>query len=422
VLTTNAQEDPRFGGHESIVAYNLRSILCVPLKLKSEIIGAIYADNRIRSGIFTEYERDLLNAFANQSAVAIENARLFASVRASLAEVSELKNLMDNIFASIANGVMTTDSEERITLCNRAAADILGYSRQDLLGQHLDTVLPSIAVELSALAKRVRAEQRTLMGVELTPRLPNRGEVELRMNLSPLIDVDQSAQGVAIVLDDLTERRQLEARWRLFARMVSPAVIEQLNPDEVQLGGERTQLTTLFTDIRGFTHLSERISPDELVNILNIYLSAAADAILDQRGTIDKFMGDAVMAWFNAPIPQADHALRAVQAALDIQEVTTRLHEKLPPEYHLVFGTGIHAGEVVLGLIGTQERLDYTAIGDSVNTAKRIQEAASDGQILISAEIYNLVCELVQTRKLDEISVKGKSQPIQVYEVLGINT
>ena len=109
ILTTNAQEDPRFGSQESIVAFNLRSILCVPLKVKSDLIGVIYADNRIRSGIFTENERDLLTAFSNQAAVAIENARLFSSLKHTLAEVTELKNLMDNVFASIASGVITAD-------------------------------------------------------------------------------------------------------------------------------------------------------------------------------------------------------------------------------------------------------------------------------------------------------------------------
>ena len=127
MLTTNAQEDPRFGGQESIVAYNLRSILCVPLHAKTEIIGVIYADNRIRSGLFNEAERDLLKVFADQAAIAIENARLFASVRHTLDEVSGLKNLMDNVFASIASGVITADDKERVTLCNRAAQRILGY-------------------------------------------------------------------------------------------------------------------------------------------------------------------------------------------------------------------------------------------------------------------------------------------------------
>src|SRR5574341_531441 len=121
IVTTNAQEDQRFVGQDSIVALNLRSILCVPLKVKNDLIGVIYADNRIRTGIFAESERDLLVAFANQAVVAIDNARLFSSLRQTLAEVTELKNLMDNVFASIASGVITANVQNQITLANRAA-------------------------------------------------------------------------------------------------------------------------------------------------------------------------------------------------------------------------------------------------------------------------------------------------------------
>ena len=124
-VTTNAQEDHRFVGQESIVAFNLRSILCVPLKVKNDLIGVIYADNRIRAGIFADSERNLLVAFANQAAVAIENARLFSSLKNTLEEVTGLKNLMDNIFASIASGVITADIQNQITLTNRAAERIL---------------------------------------------------------------------------------------------------------------------------------------------------------------------------------------------------------------------------------------------------------------------------------------------------------
>ncbi|HMD90961.1 MAG TPA: GAF domain-containing protein, partial [Anaerolineaceae bacterium] len=126
LLTTNAQEDPRFTGQDSIVAHNLRSILCVPLKVKGQVTGVIYADNRIRSGLFTQKQLDILVAFANQAAVAIENASLFASVKRTLAEVTELKNLMDNVFYSITSGVLTADTSERVMLCNRAAELILG--------------------------------------------------------------------------------------------------------------------------------------------------------------------------------------------------------------------------------------------------------------------------------------------------------
>jgi adenylate cyclase len=417
VLTTNAQEDPRFGGHESIVIHNLRSILCVPLMAKAELIGVIYADNRIRSGIFKEAEKDLLRVFANQAAIAIENARLFASVRHTLAEVTKLKNLMDNIFASIASGVLTADVENQITLCNRAAESILGQSVAELVGRRLDEALP---LELQAHLASVRETDKAVMGLEITHNHPQRGAQDWRLNLSPLKDADQTTQGVAIVLDDMTEHKKLEAQRRLLERMVSPAVLAQINPDSLEIGGQQRDITVVFADIRGFTSFSEKQTPEELVAVLNRYLAAGAEAVLAQEGTVDKFLGDAVMAWFNAPLPQADHSLRAVRAALGLKSAVEKLHAELPPEAHLSFGIGIHYGEAVLGWIGTEKRLEYTAIGDSVNTAKRIQENAARNQILISKEAYERVKDQVEANACAPLKVKGKSEVVDVYEVVGL--
>ncbi|NOY98247.1 MAG: GAF domain-containing protein [Chloroflexi bacterium] len=420
VLTTNAQEDPRFGGQESIIAHNMRSILCVPLKVKNELTGVLYADNRIRSGIFTEAARNLLTAFANQAAIAIENARLFASLRYTLAEVTELKNLMDNIFASITSGVITANVKDQITLCNHAAESIIGHTTAEIVGHRLDEIFPSLADNILPHLIAVRQTDEPIVDLEITHTLPERGSVDWRLNLSPLKDADQTTQGVAIVLDDLTERKRLEAQRRLFERMVSPAVIQQLDPDSLHLGGKRGDISILFADIRGFTSYSEQRSPEELVSVLNRYLAAAAEAVLAQEGTIDKFLGDAVMAWFNAPIPQPDHTMRAVRTALAIRDAVQKLHAELPPEAHLSFGVGIHYGEVVLGLIGTEKRLEYTAIGDSVNTTKRIQENSANNQILISAEAYQRVNKQVKAKLYAPLRVKGKREPVEVYEIIGL--
>ena len=419
VVTTNAQEDKRFVGQESIVAFNLRSILCVPLKVKNELIGVIYADNRIRAGIFAETEKELLEAFANQAAVAIDNARLFSSLKQTLEEVTALKNLMDNVFASIASGVITADVQDKITLANRAAENILGSPTQDIIGSHLDEALASVSSELSPHLTEVRKTDKPIVDLEISHTLPKRGAVDWRLNLSPLKDASQKTQGVTIVLDDLTERKKLEAQRRLFERMVSPAVIEQLDPNSLQLGGKRAEITALFADIRGFTNFSESISPEKLVSILNLYLAAMADAVLAQEGTVDKFMGDAIMAWFNAPIPQPDHTLRAVKTALAIRESVEKLYKELPEDSHLGFGVGIHFGDAVLGLIGTEKRLEYTAISDTINTAKRIQENSARNQIVISREAYERVKSQVNVKPLEPMTMKGKSKPVEVFEVMG---
>lgn len=420
VLTTNAREDPRFGGQESIIAFNLRSILCVPLMVKSELIGVIYADNRIRTGIFSESDRDLLQAFANQAAVAIENARLFSSLKRTLEEVTELKNLMDDVFASIVSGVITADAQDQITLCNRAAASILGRASGEIVGRSLEEVMSTFADDIQPHLDSVRKSDQAIVGLELSHDLPARGYVDWRFNLSPLKDAGQKTQGVAIVLDDMTERKKLEGQRKLLQRMVSPAVLDQIDPNSLQIGGKKVYITILFADIRGFTAYSEQHSPEELVAVLNRYLAAAADAVLANEGTVDKFLGDAVMAWYNAPLPQPDHTLRAVKSALAIRDAVAALHAELPEEAHLDFGVGIHYGEAVLGWIGTEKRLEYTAISDSVNTTKRIQENCARNQILISREAYERVKDEIDSKPFVPLSVKGKTQPLAVYELLGI--
>jgi class 3 adenylate cyclase len=287
-----------------------------------------------------------------------------------------------------------------------------------MIGHNLNEIFPPIANDLLGYIGEVRQKDQYMVGLEFKSNMPQRGSVTLSFNLSPLKDALHSTQGVAIVLDDLTEKKRLEAQRRLFERMVSPAVIEQLDPDKLQLGGKRAGITTLFADIRGFTSFSESVDPEILVSVLNRYLAAAAEAILAEQGTIDKFMGDAVMAWFNAPILQPDHALRAVRAALGIRKSVDALTHEIPPEMQRSFGVGIHYGEVVLGLVGTETRLEYTAIGDSVNTAKRIQENSSAGQILISAEVYSQLEDRVKVRQVEPIHAKGKKKPVEVYEVL----
>ena len=420
VLTTNAREDPRFGGQESIIAFNLRSILCVPLMVKSELIGVIYTDNRIRTGIFSESDRDLLQAFANQAAVAIENARLFSSLKRTLEEVTELKNLMDDVFASIVSGVITADAKDQITLCNRAAASILGRASAEIVGRPLDEIMSTFANDILPHLNSVRKSDQPILGLELTHDLPERGSVDWRFNLSPLKDAGQKTQGVAIVLDDMTERKKLEGQLKLLQRMVSPAVLDQIDPNSLQIGGKKVYITILFADIRGFTAYSEQHSPEELVAVLNRYLAAAADAVLASEGTVDKFLGDAVMAWYNAPLPQPDHTLRAVKSALAIRDAVAALHAELPKEAHLDFGVGIHYGDAVLGWIGTEKRLEYTAISDSVNTTKRIQENCAKNQILISREAYERVKDEIDAKPFVPLSVKGKTQPLDVYEVVGL--
>ncbi len=415
IVTTNAQMDPRFKAQESVIGYNLRSILCVPLRYRGRVTGVIYADNRILTGLFSDDDRDLLAAFAGQAAVAIENARLFESV-------SNAKALMDNIFASITSGVITTDIQDQITLFNRAAERILRVSAAEVSGAPFGDALPPLEQELRPLLEQVKSSGEPIVEFERELTLPQAGPVILRTSLSPIKDAEDEMLGVAIVVDDLTEQRRLEARYQMFQRFVSPAVIERLplDPHELRLGGQRQEITSLFADIRGFTNFSRLHDPEELVEVLNRYLDVGGKAVLSEEGTLDKILGDCVVAIFNAPLRQEDHVLRAVRAALKIQEGVARLHEQMPPDYHLNYGVGINVGDVVVGFIGTSQQMNYTAIGSSVNLTSRLQNAAAPGQILLTETAYRRVERYVEARALSPIEVKGFNEPIPVYEVLGL--
>jgi adenylate cyclase len=413
IVTTNAQVDPRFKTRESVIGYSLRSILCVPLRARGEITGVIYADNRIRAGLFSDHDRDLLTTFAGQAAVAIENARLFESVASA-------KALRDNVFASITSGVITTDIEEQVTFLNRATQRILDITEASTIGTRFAEAFPVLESTLRPLIERVKTLSEPVVDVESEITLPERGLLHLRANLSPLKDANEETQGIAIVLEDLTEQRKLESRYQWFQRYVSPAVIERLpdDPQRLKLGGQRQEITSLFADIRGFTDFSLQCDPETLVDVLNQYLEVGAKAVLAEDGTLDKFMGDAVVAFFNAPLPQADHILRAIRVALKIQEGVTHLHQRLPTAYRLNYGIGITVGDAVVGHIGTAQRVDYTAIGPSVNLARRLQEAAAPGQILFTRLAYQRVQKHVEARPLPPLQVEGINEPIEAYELV----
>ena len=413
VVTTNAQADPRFRAQESVVSYSLRSILCVPLKAKEKVTGVIYADNRIKTGLFTEADRDLLSTFANQAAVAIENARLFESVAMA-------KNLMDNVFASITSGVITTDRDDRITLFNPAAETILDVQAESCLDIPYTQVLPTLGETLPTLVENVKSTETAIVAHEMEPELPERGLVSLSLNLAPLKDANDEMLGVAIVMDDLTEKKRFERERAMVKRYLPSELVDSLaSLRELHLGGARAEVSIFFADIRGFTTYSEQHNPEQVVEAINTYYSLAHKAIRANRGIVDKYMGDAVMAHYNTPLqPQADHAWLAVRTAWQTRQLIEEYHQSVGAETRLEFGIGVNTGEAVAGNVGARDRMEYTLIGDAVNVAKRLQESAKPSQIILGQRTFELVKDRVVVNKLPPIQVRGRTAFEQVYELV----
>ena len=415
VVTINAQSDPRFSGSDSVISYNLRSILCVPLKVRAIITGVIYADNRIASGIFNDSDRDLLANFANQAAVAIENARLFQQIRDQLTHITEMKNLMDDVFASIASGVITIDAADTISLFNHAAERILGLTAKQVVEQPYRRALAAVA-GIDAMVEKVKQEGGQYNREVDTAVARSSSVSTLNMTFSPLRGEQQGPFGVVVVLDDISEKKRVES----LRRYLPPALVDQVRGLEVAQRPQRRRMSVMFADVRGFTTLSERMEPEKLIQVINGYFAVAATAISQYEGVIDKYMGDAIMAEFNTTLnPQVNHVERAVRTALMIQEELAAYHAVLPPERRLYFGIGLHVGEAVAGNVGTHFRKDYSVIGDAVNTAKRLQEFSGPNQIVISQAVYDSVKSWVEVNPLGPQQLKNRQEPIVIYELLG---
>lgn len=422
IVTTNAEQDERFQGSASISNYMLRSILCTPLKHRGHVIGVIYADNRMRPGVFGEREQRLVNAFANQAAIAIENARLYERLQLDIAEKSTTRDKMDNIFASIASGVIATDQHDQIATINEAAARILGISGADAVGRSLWEILPDLYMGFRELFGDVRDRNREA-SIEVEPLVVGRGQVSLNLRLSPLKDAQDVSQGVTLVLDDLTESKLQQAQLGAVRRYLPPALVDNIKTiDELELTGVEREISVLFCDVRGFTTFSESLAPEALMEAINRYLSISSEAINLHEGIIDKYMGDAVVGLYNTQLnPQEDHAIRAVRSALAMLHDVADLHETLPASQRLYYGIGVHTGVATLGNVGSPRRKEFTVIGDSLQIAKFVQENASN-DVIISGDTYELVktvfaCEAIQARRLKE---DGTGKIPLMYLVRGV--
>lgn len=399
----------------------------VALRYEGNLIGFLALGPRRSGEPYTSEDLDFLNTVAGQSSLALENARLFTNLHRTLDQTLEMKNLMDDIFASIATGVITTDIGYKVTLFNQAAERILGVPMQNVIGKLLHDALPDLIPDLNIIAGEALENGTVTFSRDVNRLVSPRGDLYLRLSCAPLRDAYRGTKGATIVFEDLTERHHLEAEQerirQTFGRVVAPRVRDRLlaDPGNLRLDGTRQQATILFADLNRFTHFSEVTEPEILFRVLNYYLSLAAQSILEQEGTLDKFMGDAVMALWNAPDPQVDYPLRAVRAALEIVERAYEVHHDLPnPAHQLYFRIGVATGDVIVGNVGTNELFNFTAIGDTVNLAQRLEVAAQPGQVLIDHNTYIAVADRVIVIPLEPIQVKGKEQPVAVYELKGL--
>ncbi len=297
VITSDARHDPRFQRGESILAYHIRSAMCVPLWSETDTLGVIYLDNLFEAHAFTEEELELVTAVANQVAIGMRQIRLTEQLR-----------------------------DEAVIRAN-----LSGYHSPDVV------------------------------------------EMILR----------RSREGRSIAIE----------------------VAEEV-------------VTVLFCDVAGFTSMSERLSPAEVADFLNTFFDRMTRAIFSFKGSVNKYIGDAIMAIFGAPLASGNHSELAVRAALRMQEEVAAIQDTVPPDRRFRVRIGVNSGRVVVGNIGSTQRMEFTVLGDPVNVAQRLESICEPGKVYVGEETYLKTRDLFRYRDLGELTLKGKQQQIRVYEVV----
>ncbi len=389
--------------------------LIAPLLDKKDLVGVIILfDKESRAGIsaFEVSDTNMLSAIATQAGVAYNNIKLIESIK-------EAKTFNDNVMQSIVTGVFTTNLMGEINHVNRAAAAIINLDREMVIGNHYEYVFESNEI-INELISKCEIELDTVSETEV--QLDCNGKVTaVNISVSPLLNDINEPIGSVVAMEDLSNLDKLKST---FKKYVSKQIVDQLleNDDMLNLGGQEQEATILFSDIRGFTSMSETMAPNEVVETLNDYFNLMIEIIFKYNGTLDKIIGDALMVIYGAPNSTDQDTENAVLTAIEMQERLIEfnqqriIHSKLP----ITIGIGINRGKVISGNIGSRQQMNFTVIGDSVNLASRLCSVAKANEIIVSDTVWKHVKhnKSLKSKKLNPVKVKGKVKPIEIKEVL----
>ncbi|MBA3897272.1 MAG: GAF domain-containing protein, partial [Sphingomonadaceae bacterium] len=416
VNAARAYEDPRFNPEvDQQTGYRTKSALTMPVTARDgRRLGVMQALNRHDRPCFTRDDEIRLQAFAAQAAIAIDNASLFTAVAAE-------RNYNESILRSMSAGVVTLDRDGRLATINDAACAILEVEADAAQGRNARAFLKRIDSWLLGEIDAVAADgqRRRRLDADITTARGN--PISANVTIVPLVR-DGGADGLLILVEDISQRKRLEGAMRRF--MPQNLVEQVIERREELLEGAACTASVLFADIRDFSALAETLPPRETVEVLNEIFGELYEAVVAHGGVLDKFIGDAVMAVYGAPISSGRDPQNAVASALAMQRAIDGINERraakgLTP---IRLGIGIATGEVIAGTVGSSKRMDYTVIGDSVNLAARLEELSKihDVGILVCETTARAVEQEIRLRALKETQVRGRTRPERIFEVLQV--
>ena len=408
-----AYADLRFNpAFDKKTGFFTRSILCVPVVNKNgKVIGVTQVLNK-RGGAFTNDDEARLKAFTAQISIALENAKLFD-------DVQNMKNYSESMLESMSNGVITMNEDGKIITCNAAGLSMLQLAPEAILKRKAADFFAGANGWIIEKIRHVEESGKPDVIMDAEAEFAGT-RISVNLTLLPLVSTAKKKLGSMIIIDDITSEKRMKSTM---SRYMDPGLANQiLAGGEEILGGKSTVATVLFSDIRGFTTLTEELGAQGTVSLLNEYFTLMVDCIRKEGGMLDKFIGDAAMAAFGVPLPHDDDEDRAVRAAIGMINAlrTWNVQRLADGKKPVNMGIGLNTDTIVSGNIGSPKRMDYTLIGDGVNLASRIESLCKQyhASILISENTYKRLKGTYRIREVDRVQVKGKTHNVGIYEVL----